>query len=166
MENRNFVVTDDLLASKGQRFANYIIDLIVQYALVFAFSVIAGLIVALLGRQDILYKMQTLNRFEEYLIGAIFVVLYYGTMEMFLSRTVGKFITQTLVVMEDGSKPDKGTIMKRTFCRLIPFEQFSFFGERGWHDSIPDVYVVDKVAFEEARNLFHSFDEIGQREEI
>jgi hypothetical protein len=30
----------------------------------------------------------------------------------------------------------------RTICRFIPFEAFSFFGQKGWHDSISGTNVV------------------------
>jgi hypothetical protein len=42
----------------------------------------------------------------------------------------------------DGSKPGLRTILLRTLCRFIPFEPFSFFGERGWHDGLSDTLVV------------------------
>jgi uncharacterized RDD family membrane protein YckC len=72
-----------------------------------------------------------------------------------------------MVVNEDGSTIDLGTALRRTLCRVIPFEQFSFLGSstRGWHDSIPDTYVVQKAAFEEAKHLFYAFDEIGNAPE-
>jgi uncharacterized RDD family membrane protein YckC len=166
LETRTFRITNDLLASPGQRFLNYIIDLLMQYALVFILSIFFGIIAAVSGREDILQGMQELSRWQEYLIGAIMILSYYNIMEATLSRTVGKYITKTIVVMEDGSKPAMRAILIRTLCRLIPFEPFSCFGPRGWHDSIAHTCVVKKDAFQEARNLFYSFDEIGRSEEI
>jgi uncharacterized RDD family membrane protein YckC len=70
--------------------------------------------------------------------------------------------------MEDGSKPDFGTTLKRTLCRIIPFEQFSFLGSqsRGWHDSICGTYVVNKKVFDEKHKQFYELDEIGKSQEI
>ena len=64
-------------------------------------------------------------------------------------RTIAKYITQTKVVMEDGTTPKASDIVLRSLCRLIPFNVFSFLGAegRGWHDSISNTYVVDVVKF-------------------
>ena len=43
---------------------------------------------------------------------------------------------------ENGTKPRFGQVIGRTLCRFVPFEAFSFFGERGWHDKIPKTRVV------------------------
>jgi uncharacterized RDD family membrane protein YckC len=60
------------------------------------------------------------------------------------ARTPGKWVFGTVVVNESGGKPSFGRVLKRTFSRFIPFEPFSFFGERGWHDSLSDTLVVRK----------------------
>ena len=84
-------------------------------------------------------------------------------MESIFSKSIGKFITRTMVVFEDGSKPDSGTILRRTLCRIIPFDNLSFLGtpSRGWHDSITNTYVVRKDDFERSKELFYAFEEIG-----
>jgi uncharacterized RDD family membrane protein YckC len=68
--------------------------------------------------------------------------------------------------MKDGSKPSESTIIKRTFCRLIPFDNISYLGSRsrGWHDSASNTYVVRKEAFEQKRNLTNEFNEIGKNQ--
>lgn len=38
--------------------------------------------------------------------------------------------------------PKFGQILIRTFSRRIPFESFSFFGDKGWHDSISGTDVI------------------------
>lgn len=162
MENK-FRVTDDLLATTGQRFGNYIIDVIVIYIFVFIIAFAAAMITALAGSTtNILEEME-----GDWLATLIFLFIsttYYVIFEGFFSRSIAKFITQTVVVNEDGSKPDFGTIFKRTLCRIIPFDAFSYLGgrSRGWHDSIPEVYVVKKQAFEHSKKLFDSFEEIGK----
>ncbi|MBC8643239.1 RDD family protein [Flavobacterium lindanitolerans] len=79
------------------------------------------------------------------------------------SRTIGKFITKTVVVNINGEKPDTQEILVRSLCRLIPFETFSFLGapNKGWHDSISKTYVVNKELLEKKKELFYSVDEIG-----
>lgn len=72
------------------------------------------------------------------------IIFYYIFFEGLLSRTPGKFITRTKVIMKDGSKPDLGQIILRTLIRLIPFEIFSFIGKNplGWHDKWSNTMVV------------------------
>ena len=84
---------------------------------------------------------ESFNPYSFLLAIALFLA-YYIVFEGLWARTPAKFILGTVVIMEDGSKPPFGKIVVRTLCRFIPFEPFSFFGERGWHDSISDTRVV------------------------
>ena len=85
---------------------------------------------------------------RDYGIGIAAMLLYYIPMESIFGFTIGKLVTGTRVVTEDGGKPRWGQIVGRTFARFIPFEPFSllFSSEerRGWHDSLPKLYVVRK----------------------
>ncbi|AWH84696.1 RDD family protein [Flavobacterium album] len=150
----------DLLATKGQRLANLIIDFIFRFVLIFAFGMLAGLLTAV-GYDGLYIWIQNPGTWSEYLIEWGLLVVYYLLMEMTTQRTIGKLITGTKVVMEDGSKPPAGTIALRTLCRLIPFDAFSFLGDRGWHDSITHTYVVDVKKYNAAKHLEDSFAEIG-----
>lgn len=160
---KTFTVTEDLHASQGQRLGNYLLDLIIQYAMSAGLGVVAVLLARLTGNYGFASWIQDMDGIDEYLLGAVIMIVYYFTIESLTGRSFGKLVTKTVIVMEDGSKPDAITILKRTFCRLIPFEHFSFLGSsaRGWHDSIPNTYVVRKKDFEESRDLFYSFEEIG-----
>ena len=125
-------------ASKGKRFANFLIDYfiaIVLSALVFIFTDVLGLYFVSNG-----------------LIGNIFgmflFALYYLICEGSLKgKTIGKYITKTRAVNPDGSRMDTSTIVKRSFCRLVPFEQFSFLGSgtAGWHDRWSNTIVIDET---------------------
>jgi uncharacterized RDD family membrane protein YckC len=163
---KNFLITDDLLATQGQRFLNYLIDFVAQYAISALVGVLAVLLSELLDINFLANWISEMNTLEQYLFGAFILLIYYGVFETLLARTIGKFITKTIVVLEDGTKPDSATILKRTLCRFIPFEQFSFFGinTRGWHDTISDTYVVRKEALEEKMRLFYDFEEIGNKQ--
>ncbi len=152
MENREFIVDEDIIASSGYRFCNFLIDLIVRYIILF-FTGILLAIVALLTDNP---SLRNLSFWEESLLGIVLMIIYYAIFEGLFSRSIGKYITQTIVVNEDGSKPSFKRIMKRTFCRLIPFNHFTFIGydARGWHDSLSDTYVVKKRAFDREMRLF------------
>ncbi|MEC8885384.1 MAG: RDD family protein, partial [Bacteroidota bacterium] len=70
-------------------------------------------------------------------------LLYQGLTEYFFQKTVGKYITKTIVVTKDGKKPDAGTIALRTLCRLIPFDRLSFLiTKNGFHDRFSNTQVV------------------------
>ncbi|WP_300568170.1 RDD family protein [Flavobacterium sp.] len=167
MENKTFEVTEDLFATQGQRFVNFTIDMIMRYVIIFGIGLIIAIIAKITDNYEIVLWMTSIGQFEEYLLGFIILLIYYTTMETLLSRSIGKYITKTIVVMGDGSKPDLGTIFKRTLCRFIPFDGLSYFGgdHRGWHDSISDTYVVNKELFDAKKELFFAFDEIGTNQE-
>ena len=164
---KEFEVTSDLYASQGQRFGNYIFDLIVQIMLMVALEIVIIVICNLLKIYSVEEFLSNTNRLEDYLLGIIITLMYYIPMEILLSRSVGKYITGTIVVLEDGTKPDAQTIIKRTFCRLIPFDGFSFLGgyARGWHDSLSYTYVVNKKDLEERMKQFYEFQQIGEQAE-
>ncbi|MGV3460297.1 MAG: RDD family protein [Flavobacterium sp.] len=152
-------ITNDVLATKGKRFGNFVIDLIFRYVLFF----IIGIIAAIIDPEGFLAWSESIGRLEELMYGIIVLVIYFIVTESLFQRTLGKLITGTKVITEDGSKPNFGTIVIRTLCRLIPFEAFSFLGDYayGWHDSLSKTYVVDVKIYNEALNRKNSFDEIG-----
>lgn len=124
------------LASGGKRFANYIIDTIFFYILLVVLGMFAGVFAP-----EAMASTGIFFSFGIYLS----YVLYYWAFEALTGRTIGKYITRTKIVKEDGSKPDGINVLGRSFSRLIPFDAFSFLGSpgKGWHDSIPKIYVID-----------------------
>lgn len=128
-------------ASGGLRFANRLIDaLLIVYILIN--SVIKNRF--LTGKMD----MDILDSpFAIAIIEIPVLLLYYILFEGIFNTTAGKCATNTTIVNEQGERPNFGQILGRTFCRLIPLEAFSFLGAsaRGWHDSIPNTYVVDAI---------------------
>jgi len=161
--SKQFTLDQDLYASQGTRLANYFIDYVCQIALLFAVVIIVTMVSVIVGSDSILIRIQGMNRLEEYALGAVTALIYYNIFEIFFSRTIGKFITKTVVVDIYGEKPHNQEILVRSLCRLIPFEAFSFLGAsgRGWHDSISKTYVVKKELLEKKKELFYSLDEIG-----
>ena len=124
------------LASTGQRFGNYLLDLICIYI----GSIVAGGILYLIGLGDLI------ERINGTLFGFIFLLLYYVPQEALLGWSLGKLITGTRVVREDGTPITFGQALGRTLCRFIPFEVFSFLGGDGkpvgWHDTISGTRVI------------------------
>ncbi|KUJ63361.1 transporter [Flavobacteriaceae bacterium CRH] len=166
MSNSTYILDDKLLASNGSRFLNYILDLVAFILFFLFFCVLLGTFIGILGMSSLSIWIRSLGNLGWNCIIFTLYILYYTLMEGFFGRSVGKFITGSIVVDENGEKPGFGIIFKRTLCRLIPFDGFSFLGSdgRGWHDTISDTYVVNKKALEEEVKTFHEFSLIGVQE--
>lgn len=121
----------------GRRLANMVID----YAGYLGFSVISVFVIILVGGDGLVAGIEDV---PDVVLGLPFYLGYYVICEALMQRTLGKLVTRTKVVSEDGGKPRFGQIMIRTLCRLIPFEAFSFLGNEavGWHDKISKTRVV------------------------
>jgi len=77
------------------------------------------------------------------ILGIGITVGYYVVLETAAGRTLGKLITGTREVREDGGKPRFGQILGRTAARFIPFEPFSLLGSpKGWHDGLSGTRVI------------------------
>lgn len=103
---------------KGLRCTNYIIDYCAIVVIWMLFSLI--------------FNTSTIEMVVFY---AIFF-LYYLTLELFFSQTLGKLVTKTHVVGKNHRKVTFVMILKRSFLRLIPIDPISYlFGtEKGLHD--------------------------------
>ncbi|MBS1527145.1 MAG: RDD family protein [Bacteroidetes bacterium] len=80
--------------------------------------------------------------FLSYLIYAVVLFIYYFVAEASTGMTVGKILTQTKVVTQDGRRPTTRIFLFRTLWRLVPFEAFSWLGYAGWHDTHTGTTVV------------------------
>jgi len=155
MESKKFTVTDDLLASHGQRLLNFIIDLIIQYIIWVCVGETILIFSNVTNSYSLFNTIASLSLMEKCVSALVIWILYYGLTDMYFSRSLAKYFTKTVVVMQDGSKPGRTTIIKRTLCRLIPLDPFSFLGKtpRGWHDLISQTYVVKKAEFEKKKHI-------------
>lgn len=69
---------------------------------------------------------------------------YYVLMETKYKRTIGKFMTNSLVVTKHEDAPSTNSIMIRTFCRLVPFDALSFLITRdGLHDRFSNTTLIN-----------------------
>ena len=104
-----------------------------------------------------------INPYLDRLITAFFYALFMFLTEMISKgRSLGKLITGTMVVKEDGSLPTSTDFLKRNFSRIVPFDGLSFLGNRGWHDSWSDTAVVKRKSYLEAIERENSIEDIGQ----
>ena len=123
------------LASKWRRFSTLLLDYI-------GFYILAMIVGVLLG---VLFGSRASAFFDgalAYLFGVAIASAYYLFFEGLWSRTPGKMILGTIVTDMKGQPPTFGAIVKRTLARIVPFEAFTFFGERGFHDKASRTRVV------------------------
>ncbi len=166
MSSHQFQIDDSMYATQGQRLANLVIDYVSRIVFALGFMTAYTFFSMLMGSEEMI-DLEGIGFLGEYVIGLVVLLIYYNLFEIFTARTIGKFITKTIVVNEYGEKPSINSILTRSICRAIPFNIFSFLGTpcRGWHDSISDTFVVQKDILDNAKQVFHSFDEIGKTEE-
>lgn len=156
MENKKFTITDDLLASKGERFLNFIIDLLIIYIIAVCIVATINIIGDVTDSYGVSNWVKSLSLIENLFFGLIILFFYYAFTEMYFSRTFAKYFTKTMVVRVDGSKPNTKNFMIRTVSRLNPIDPFSFLGksERGLHDTLSATYVVKKHDFVAKMKIF------------
>lgn len=135
--------TEFVLAERSKRFVNLLVDTILFYIFFIVVAIAFALIDDVLGSSTLGFlDGPILGR----LISAVFYFLFFLSAEWALKgRTIGKYITNTKTVMNDGSPLTLTAILKKSGSRLVPFEAFTFFGSdlRGLHDKWSDTAVID-----------------------
>jgi uncharacterized RDD family membrane protein YckC len=159
----NFIVKQDVLASKGQRFINHLIDIVPQYGIMYGLAYgffYLGEFTGYFGLSDF---WEGLSVIQDYIFSYALLVIYYYIFESLTHRTLGKYATNTKVIMITGENPTNKAILLRSLCRLIPFDALSFLGTngKGWHDSLSNTYVVDVAKFEAIKTTELELDQIG-----
>ncbi len=132
-------------ASTGKRFANYIIDIVFFYFLVF----LGSIVYVLLNPSSVYAPVEDNPEYNlmETLVIIFALILYYFAVEtIFKGKTLGKLITGTRAVNEDGSNISPRAAFLRSLCRVVPFEAFSALGTPSypWHDKWAKSYVIDE----------------------
>ncbi len=135
-------------ASTGQRFLNFLIDnLLMQYGLSYLTGTLVGYFLAGLFPQfsyDLVNGDNKVNLLIlAYLISIFNYLVYYTFCEkVFNGYTLGKLMTGTKALRNDGQPLTFKDAFKRSLSRLVPFEAFSAFGGNPWHDSWTDTQVI------------------------
>lgn len=131
-------------AGTGKRFANYIIDIIVYYIILFFLAMAVAMI-----DPTLLLWMEGTDAGTN-LLSSLISLLLYGiimgiTEALTRGRSLGKLITGTRAVNADGSPVSMQTAFWRGLCRAVPFEAFSALGAPSypWHDKWTNTYVID-----------------------
>jgi uncharacterized RDD family membrane protein YckC len=132
-------------SSAGKRLANYFIDLVFFYILLFALGIILAMIsptftgILINGRSD----FGLLDR----LITLLLYAVYMSAVEaLFHGKSLGKLITKTKAVNLDGSQISTAKAFERGFSRAVPFCVFSALGSPcdPWQDRWTNTMVVNE----------------------
>jgi uncharacterized RDD family membrane protein YckC len=132
-------------ASGGKRFANYLIDSLVFYLLWRFF--VAMWFVQLLFALNFPIENRTLLYVVAYIGACFFLGLIIAGFEAATGgKTLGKYITGTRAVTDEGVPVGPGKALLRFLVRQIPFEAFSALGSPSypWHDRWTKTLVIDE----------------------
>lgn len=141
------------------RMANTIIDTIALIALGAGLGLFLGLAINLGLHLDVVAEADAAIFVDSFLhplslsrwfFGVAGYCGYYVLLESTTGMTLGKLLTGTKVVREDGGKPTLLQVIVRTIARFVPFDWVSFISDqpkRGWHDSLSRTVVVDTFVF-------------------
>lgn len=142
-----------MLASGNKRFINYITDRVIITILQLALTVAGNGLYEAYGYEGFFIGPPDFNNVKYTLVGIGLTIAYYGLFETLSMRTPGKYLTNTIVVNRDGTRPDTNRIFIRTLCRLIPLEEISFLMRpmMGLHDGLSKTLVVDIYEFEKGK---------------
>jgi uncharacterized RDD family membrane protein YckC len=138
------VENDYVRASTGQRFANYLIDLVLFYVLLFLIGIFWAFsspesVEAIAADDSAGFNL--LDR----LLSLVLYALYMSAVEaIFKGKSLGKLITGTRAVNLDGTRISVSTAFARGFSRAVPFCAFSAFGNPcdPWQDRWTNTMVV------------------------
>src|SRR5579863_9850292 len=112
-------------ASGGKRFANYLIDLVAFYL----FMIVLGFVLAMVApgiMQEYVGADSAGRQLELRLYSVLLYILFMWVLEMAArGKTLGKLITGTRAVNDDGTRISPKTALLRSLSRIVPFEAFS-----------------------------------------
>jgi len=114
MKNNEFTVTDDLWATRGQRFMNCILDTLIVHIILVSIATTIVIIGNVTNNYDLTKWVESTTIFQRLLLWVILLFLYYFLTETYFSRTFAKYFTKTIVVTKDGSRPKTHLIFIRT----------------------------------------------------
>lgn len=109
-------------ASSGLRFANYIIDTIFFYFLMF----LLGIVISIIDPRIIDFLDDGIT---DRIVGMIFYGVIMSFTELMLNgKSIGKLITRTKAVNLDGSDLTFEKAFTRNLIRIIPFDTLAALG--------------------------------------
>lgn len=142
------------LVTPGVRFCYFLLDLVFYYIITFVIMTLVAIIVLSINPENYTF-FSSLSKYDRLISMSLFF-LYYALTEFFFGGTFGKLICGYTVIDSHANKISFSDSLLRTICRYVPFESFSCFGERGWHDKWSKTYVVKRKERNELKKLMHT----------
>ncbi|MBC9811206.1 RDD family protein [Crocinitomicaceae bacterium CZZ-1] len=145
---------EPVLVTPGVRFGYFLLDLVFYYILTFIIITLA-VVISLSANPEDYTVVAFITEYERLINMTLFFLFYFST-EYFFGGTFGKLICGYTVIDQHAEKMNMGTSLLRTICRYVPFEAFSSFGERSWHDKWSKTYVVKRKERDELKKLLNT----------
>ncbi len=131
------------LANKLKRFINCLIDQIAILIFFFIICFFLGIFDSIFNLSIDFISSTDKNIIFFNVLYFVTIMFYYFLFELFFYKTVGKMITKTIVVRNDGKVLTAKDVLYRTIARLIPFEAvFVMIRNIGLHDSLSKTIVI------------------------
>jgi uncharacterized RDD family membrane protein YckC len=158
--NTKYTIPRYILASKNTRLMHFVIDIFFINILSVLVYLLSSFVTLNTSFPRVSDWVDSLNQYEKIIYRVIICFFYYGFTEFFLSKTLAKYFTKTIVVLKDGSKPDFIAILARTSLRIMPFECLTFLRgrESGFHDEYSKTFVVKKDKLENNKKEFFELE--------
>lgn len=137
-------------ASQGQRFLNWLIDnLLMRFGLSYLTGMAIGMLLAVIAPEFLMRIAESQGRMTgdmfllSVIVGYFNYIVYYTLCEkLFKGYTLGKIITGTRAIRQDGNELTFKDALLRSLSRCVPFEVLSGFSTLTWHDSWTGTMVV------------------------
>lgn len=132
-------------ATTWQRLANFLIDTL----FVWIAEVLIILVIAMFSTsfREIIVNPESdgSTKLINYVVSISLYIIIYSLIEgSTKGRSLGKLITKTVVIKEDGSNITFKEAFLRSLVRMVPFNQLSGFSGYPWHDKWTKTYVIKK----------------------
>lgn len=137
-----------VMASKGQRFVNFLVDNILIRVIITMFTVKILINFMLKIAPGFTYEafgdgVSFAGYAVSYLFAIFHYLFYYSICEKaFKGYTLGKLISGTRAIRSDGQELTIRDALLRSLSRMVPFEAFSGLGDAPWHDTWTKTTVV------------------------
>jgi uncharacterized RDD family membrane protein YckC len=134
-------------ATSGQRFVNWLVDnLLMRFGLSYVTGTLVNILIENFFPDFAIRVDYRLDPWDilllSYAITIFNYLLYYTICEKaFKGYTLGKLMSGTRAIRDDGKELTFKDAFLRSLTRLVPFEAFSGFG-KPWHDSWTHTQVI------------------------
>lgn len=150
LADETYITDHFVYASQGQRFLNWLIDnLVMRFGLSYLTGMAIGTLLALVAPEflnELAYRESNYTTgilLITFLVGYLNYLIYYTLCEkLFRGYTLGKLVTGSRAIRQDGKELTFKDALLRSLSRLVPFEVFSGFNTLTWHDSWTKTMVI------------------------